>query len=68
MTQEPIPEVMDVRQAAAYLQVSADTLYRYASDGFLPAFKFGNLWRFSKTALNQWIESESMKNIRGDRS
>ena len=31
-------EVMDIRQAADYLGISGDTLYRYASEGFVPAF------------------------------
>ena len=30
-------EVMDIRQAADYLGISSDTLYKYASDGFIPA-------------------------------
>lgn len=35
-------EVMDITQASEYLGISADTLYKYAADGFVPAFKFGN--------------------------
>ncbi len=30
---------MDIRQASDYLGISPDTLYKYASDGFVPAFK-----------------------------
>jgi excisionase family DNA binding protein len=41
-------EVMDIRQASDYLGISGDTLYRYASEGFVPAFKLGNRWRFRK--------------------
>lgn len=51
-------EVMDVRQAAAYLGISPDTLYKYASDGFVPAFKLGNRWRFRKTALDAWMDNQ----------
>ena len=46
--QTVVREVMDIRQASEYLGISGDTLYRYASEGFIPAFKLGNRWRFKK--------------------
>jgi excisionase family DNA binding protein len=52
-------EVMDIRQASEYLGISGDTLYRYASEGFVPAFKLGNRWRFKKTLLDGWMEEKS---------
>jgi excisionase family DNA binding protein len=48
-------EVMDIRQAADYLGISADSLYRYASDGIVPAFKLGNRWRFKRSLLDAWM-------------
>lgn len=50
---------MDIRQAADYLGISADTLYRYASEGFVPAFKLGNRWRFRKSLLDGWMDEKS---------
>jgi len=52
-------EVMDIRQASEYLGISGDTLYRYASEGFIPAFKLGNRWRFKKTLLDAWMVEKS---------
>jgi excisionase family DNA binding protein len=52
-------EVMDIRQASDYLGISGDTLYRYASEGFIPAFKLGNRWRFRKTLLDAWMDEKS---------
>ena len=52
-------EVMDIRQAAEYLGISADTLYRYASDGAIPAFKLGNRWRFKRSLLDAWMVEQS---------
>ncbi len=52
-------EVMDIRQAAHYLGISGDTLYRYASEGFVPAFKLGNRWRFRKSLLDSWMDEKS---------
>lgn len=57
--QVALREVMDIRQAADYLGISGDTLYRYASEGFVPAFKLGNRWRFRKSLLDSWMDEKS---------
>jgi excisionase family DNA binding protein len=57
--QVAVREVMDIRQAAEYLGISGDTLYRYASEGFVPAFKLGNRWRFRKSLLDSWMDEKS---------
>jgi excisionase family DNA binding protein len=57
--QPALREVMDIRQAADYLGISGDTLYRYASEGFVPAFKLGNRWRFRKSLLDGWMDEKS---------
>jgi excisionase family DNA binding protein len=56
-------EVMDIRQAADYLGISADTLYKYASEGFVPAFKLGNRWRFKRSRLNDWMDQQSSASV-----
>jgi len=53
--EQMLREVMDIRQAAEYLGISGDTLYRYASEGFIPAFKLGNRWRFKRSLLDAWM-------------
>ena len=50
---------MDMRHAADYLGISADSLYRYASEGRVPAFRFGNRWRFKKDLLDRWMDEQS---------
>ncbi len=57
--QVALREVMDIRQASEYLGISGDTLYRYASEGFVPAFKLGNRWRFRKSLLDGWMDEKS---------
>lgn len=54
-----VREVMDIRQASDYLGISPDTLYKYASDGFVPAFKLGNRWRFKRSRLDEWMDQQS---------
>jgi excisionase family DNA binding protein len=57
-----IREVMDIRQASDYLGISPDTLYKYASEGFVPAFKLGNRWRFKRSRLDEWMDRQSDMN------
>lgn len=54
-----VREVMDIRQASDYLGISPDTLYKYASEGFVPAFKLGNRWRFKRSRLDEWMDQQS---------
>ena len=53
-------EVMSIKEAAAYLGVSADTLYKYVAEEKLPAFKLGNRWKFKKSLLDQWMSEKSV--------
>jgi excisionase family DNA binding protein len=54
-----VREVMDIRQASEYLGISPDTLYKYASEAFVPAFKLGNRWRFKRSRLDEWMDRQS---------
>jgi excisionase family DNA binding protein len=56
---DDVREVMDIRMASDYLGISPDTLYKYASDGFVPAFKLGNRWRFKRSRLDEWMDQQS---------
>ena len=58
-------EVMDIRQASEYLGISGDTLYRYASEGLVPAFKLGNRWRFKRSLLDAWMVEKSGVRVDG---
>lgn len=61
-----VREVMDIRQASDYLGISPDTLYKYASEGFVPAFKLGNRWRFKRSRLDEWMDRQSDLNNTAD--
>jgi excisionase family DNA binding protein len=54
---------MDIRQAAGYLGISSDSLYKYASEGFIPAFKLGNRWRFKKSLIDEWMDRQSSASL-----
>jgi excisionase family DNA binding protein len=59
-----VPEVMNIDQCARYLGISNDTLYKYATERFVPAFKLGNRWRFKKSMVDEWMIKECEKNER----
>jgi excisionase family DNA binding protein len=58
-----IREVMDIRQASEYLGISPDTLYKYASEGTIPAFKLGNRWRFKRSRMDEWMDDQSTASL-----
>ena len=62
-------EVINIRQAAQYLGVSPDTLYKYVGQQKVPAFRLGNRWRFKKSMLDEWMEQKSHppQSVRGRR-
>ena len=62
-----VREVMDIRLASDYLGISPDTLYKYASDGFVPAFKLGNRWRFKRSRLDEWMDQQSSQGAQPQR-
>jgi len=52
-------EVMDIRQAAEFLGISTDSLYKYAAEATVPAFRLGNRWKFQRSRLLAWMEEQS---------
>jgi excisionase family DNA binding protein len=54
-----VREVMNIHQAAEFLGISSDTLYKYAGEGTVPAFKLGNRWRFRRVRLEEWMDRKS---------
>ena len=57
---KPVPEVMTIDDLARYLQVSKSSLYKLAQEGRVPGQKVGRHWRFSKDAVDRWLQRRSM--------
>ena len=55
MSQE---RLMDIREVAKYLRVKDSTVYTWAQEGKLPAFRLGRLWRFRRDDLEIWLENK----------
>ena len=54
-------DVMKLPEAAAYVGCHPDTLKKLAKEGKAPSFRLGTGWRFSRKALDEWIEKENAK-------
>jgi len=52
---------LTVKQVADYLQLSVDLIYRLAQQGKIPVSKVGGRWRFKKDKIDQWMESQELK-------
>ncbi|OFV95686.1 MAG: hypothetical protein A3H28_15510 [Acidobacteria bacterium RIFCSPLOWO2_02_FULL_61_28] len=50
--------LIDSAKAAGLLGIHEKTLQRMARDGRVPAIRIGKFWRFRKTDLNAWVQSE----------
>jgi excisionase family DNA binding protein len=50
---EPLYDAHDVAERC---KVSEKSLQRWARAGKIPAVKFGKLWRFRKSAIDQWMD------------
>jgi len=49
--------LMDLKEVAAYLNVTDSAVYNWVQDGTLPAFRVGRLWRFRRSELDKWLEA-----------
>jgi excisionase family DNA binding protein len=54
--------VMDIKDVAKYLDVSQMSIYRYAQEGKIPAFKIGGQWRFKRKSIDKWMEDKERFN------
>ena len=54
--------VFTVQELAYYLRMKPLTIYKHASVGKLPGFKVGSHWRFKRSTIDQWIQSQEITN------
>jgi excisionase family DNA binding protein len=54
-------EFLTAGQLAQSLNVKRGTVYRWANEGTMPAVRLGNVWRFPKSEIEAWIESNRVK-------
>ena len=55
---EPGSELLSLPQLARYLGMAERTLYVWAQQGRIPAFKIGVTWRFRRSDIDAWLETQ----------
>ena len=56
-----VTEIMDITEAAAYLNIKKGTLYRLVKKGQIPGTKIGGQWRFKRQHLDEMFRVPSHK-------
>lgn len=57
-------EVMTPKQAAGYLQLNVNTVYRWLAEGRMPGVKLpNNRWRILKPELDAWLSQGARLNL-----
>lgn len=51
-------DILTIKEVSEYLKLAEKTTYRLAAEGKIPAFKVGGSWRFRKSEIDNWIESQ----------
>ena len=52
-------EILTIPEMAELLKVAEKTVYALAQRREVPGFKVGGQWRFSRAAINEWIEART---------
>lgn len=64
-------QVMTVDDLAAYLRIPRSSVYKLAQRGQVPCQKVGRHWRFSRRAVERWLDGrrgsgDDQEGARGD--
>jgi len=49
-------KLLTVAELSEYLRLSKVSIWKYAKEGKLPAFKIGRCWRFSKRIIDEVLQ------------
>lgn len=56
-----LPDILNIREAAAFLKLKITTLYEKTSQKIIPHFKKGNKLYFNRIELEEWIKKGKVK-------
>lgn len=56
-------DIMTMKEVADYLKINDKTAYKLTAEGKIPGFKVGGAWRFKKSEIDSWINSQSDKKV-----
>lgn len=58
MPESNLDPVLTLEELALYLKIPKSTLYKLVQEGRIPGQKLGKQWRFGKSAIDRWLDSE----------
>ncbi|MBA2610812.1 MAG: helix-turn-helix domain-containing protein [Bacteroidetes bacterium] len=56
-----LPDILNIKEAAAFLKLKITTLYEKTSQKIIPHFKKGNKLYFNRNELEEWIKTGKVK-------
>jgi PTS system nitrogen regulatory IIA component len=54
----PDDQLMSIKELADYLKVNVTTIYLWSQRGQIPAMKVGNLWRYRRSDIEDWLNAQ----------
>ncbi len=63
LSNNEIDQILSIKEAAIFLNLSQTTIYRKVSKCLIPFYKKSNRLYFSKRALIEWISTGRVKSI-----
>ena len=63
----PDGEILTLDEVASYLRAGKRTVYRLTQNGEIPAFKVGGTWRFRRSELDRWTDTNSNQRTHGQK-
>jgi excisionase family DNA binding protein len=54
-------DVLTLVEASKYLKISSYALADLARKKRVPCFKVGRMWRFRKSSIEKWVESQERR-------
>ncbi len=54
-------DIMTIKDVAEYLKLKENTAYKLAAEGKIPGFKVGGSWRFKRSEIEKWIDTEQKR-------
>lgn len=54
-----LERLFDAHEVAEQCKVSEKSLHKWAREGRIPAVKFGRLWRFRKSAIDDFLNQQA---------
>lgn len=60
--------LMDIEDLSRYFKIEKQTLYNWLNKKKVPGIKVGHVWRFDKSAIDDWLRSHTVKTQKGTKS